>query len=354
MLLRDNPFAILGAILRDSRRRIIDLFEEKNLVGREDEKRLQKVKQILTSPKDRVGAEIAWLPGLGVKEIATIIGRSLPPPRLRNLVNNPGIPALTRANVLAEKLMRVRSSSTASSREQVLWQISALAATHEEIDAEETILVLNEERAAAKFSPISNPGIVVEALGEQRKHYGKAIHEALDKFSASVLVEVVTCVVNKATNKGVRHAPVLIEDLVQSFEIEAQEFFEYEDETIDKCMDRLRNVVKNRRSNELVNRAARKLEAVVGNWDRVAQPIQVMHRGRGTHHKASEEMALKLRKFAIEMNNEYHRPDLSKRLTDLQRSVFAEDDHIVETADEDKRTLDSFEKKSQDDDDVPF
>ncbi len=62
MDLFDNPFHILGATPRDNKRRIMDLAEERSLLSDADE--CMAAQSILIHPRNRIAAEISWLPGV--------------------------------------------------------------------------------------------------------------------------------------------------------------------------------------------------------------------------------------------------------------------------------------------------
>ena len=63
MELLTNPFFTLGATMRDDKRRIMDLAEEKSLVC--DEAAVRDARAVLTNPRRRLAAEIGGCPDLG-------------------------------------------------------------------------------------------------------------------------------------------------------------------------------------------------------------------------------------------------------------------------------------------------
>ena len=62
MDLLKNPFHILGATTQDHRHRIIELAEERSLLG--DANECEESRSILITPSRRISAEVAWLPGV--------------------------------------------------------------------------------------------------------------------------------------------------------------------------------------------------------------------------------------------------------------------------------------------------
>jgi len=333
--LLNNPFLKLGATMRDDRRRIMDLAEERSLVS--DEASVREATAVLTNPRRRLAAEIGWLPGLGPKRISEAISTlEREPAKVRALGS---LPNLARANLLADALIRVVEQLP--QRDVALWVVE-LADAHDEIDAEQTITALNEERSVAGFPAISDPQSVEAELQGRRQYYRQAIKRALDKLSAPSLVEVVTIAVDEATDNGDRQAPILIDDLVDSFEVEAQGFLEAETKNIAVLVQGVRNAVERDEDHAHIEGLVTQLEKVVKNWDRVAQPIHVSARSRGISHNLSHEVAGKIRSLAVDLFNEHGLLDVSKRLTALQQEVFAEVDRVVEQSEEDASALDEI------------
>ncbi len=211
--------------MRDDKRRIMDLAEEKSLVC--DEAAVRDATAVLTHPRRRLAAEIGWLPGLGPKRISKAISiLERKPAKVRGLSN---LPSLARANLLADGLIRVVEQLP--KREVVRW-IVELADAHDDIEAGHTVALLNEERSVAGFPAISDLQIVDKELKDRRQYYKKAIKRALDQLPARSLVDVVTIALDEATDNGDSQTPILIDDLVDSFEVEAQGFLETETKNI--------------------------------------------------------------------------------------------------------------------------
>ena len=342
MELLTNPFFTLGATMRDDKRRIMDLAEEKSLVS--DEAAVRDATAVLTHPRRRLAAEIGWLPGLGPKRISNAISiLARKPAKVRGLGN---LPSLARANLLADGLIRVVEQLP---KHEVARWIVELADAHDDIEAGQTVVLLNEERSVAGFPAISDLQIVDDELERRCQYYKKAIKRALDQLPARSLVDVVTIIaLDEATDNGDSQARILLDHLVDSFEVEAQGFLETETKNIAVLVQGVRSAVERDESHEHIGRLVSQLEEVVKNWDRVAQPIQVSARRRGTSHGLSHEIAREIRSVAIDLFNEHGLLDISKRLTALQQEVFAEVDGVVEQSEEDATALDDIaEQRSQ-------
>ena len=335
MDLLTNPFLRLGATMGDNRGRIMALAEEKSLVADETTAAaVQDAKAVLIHPKRRLKAEIGYLPGLEPQQASEMIATVQQNPiNIRNLVAH--LPSLARANLLAAGLIRVAGRLP---KDEVAQWILALAHGHEAIAARPTVTLLNEERAAAGFPAVTDLQTVDAELRSQRQYYGQAMKQALNLLPSSLLVEVVTMAVDEATNHGNDQAPILMDDLVDGFEVEAQGFFEKETNAIRVLIQRIRRAAKREEASRM-NHLVSQLENVVKNWDRVAQPIQVSVRSRGTKHDLSNDVAGEVRSLAIDLFNDHDLLDISRRLTAFQQVVFAEMDSVVERSRKDAAAL---------------
>ena len=335
MKIEKNPFFTLGATMRDGRRRILELAEEKSLVSEEASAR--EAMAMLTHPRRRLAAEVSWFPGLGPKRIdeaLLILQRN--PAEVCNLRN---LPALAQANLIADGL--VRAVEELPLHEVPRW-IVQLAEAHDGLEVEESVTLLNEERSVAGFPTISDPQNVATELQSRRRYYCQAAIEALDKLPSGSLVEVVTVAVDQATNNGSKHAPILIDDVVDRFEVNAQDFLTKEMENITILVQAISSAAEDAPNEEHVDRLVSQLEKVVRNWDMVAQPIQVSARSRGLSHDHSHEIAGAIRSLSVDLFNKHDLLDLSKRLTILLQEVFAEIDRVVEQSEEDASALDEI------------
>ena len=335
MELLKNPFLTLGATTRDNRSRILELAEEKSLTS--DESSVRDATATLTNPRRRLAAEMGWLPGLGPKRVAEALSiLEKDPVEIRTQGN---LPALARTNLLAEGLVRTVEKL---SRNDVAGWIVQLAKAHDDLEVEQTVTLVNEERSVAGFPTISDHQDVDAEFQARRQYYRQAIKRALDKLPATSLVEVVTLAVDQATDNGSNHAPILIDDLVDSFEVEAQGFLEKETKNILALMQGVRSATEDEKDEEHIGRLVGQLAKVVKNWDTVAQPIQVSARSRGLTHDLSHKVAGGIRSLAVDLFNDHGLLDISKRLTALQQEVFAEVDSVVEQSKEDASALDKM------------
>ena len=331
MDLLQNHFHILNASPRDNRRRIMELADERSLLL--DSSECMEACSELTNPRKRLSAEVAWLPGIGPKRVGEVLSILESSPT--DLLAVDKLSSIARANLLASGLARLPDHNADDVAEWIL----EISWAFEDLDPEELSVIINEERVVSGFPEVSDLSAVEAEIQERRRHYRQVIKSALDNLSPKELVEAVTVAVESATDDGEEHGPILIADLIDSYEVEAQGFLDKEEGNIRALVEKLWAVVDAERPDSTLAPMVNQLIQVVKNWDTVAQPIQVSTKSRGLDHDASHRVAGLVRSLAIHMFNEHGKLDFSQQLTNMLQEVFAEVGEVAERTAEDVDAL---------------
>jgi len=338
MDLLQNPFYILGATPRDNRRKIIELSEERCLVI--DSNEISRARLALTHPKKRLSAEIAWLPGVAPKRVKEVL--DFLDGAVNNILDTTQITSVARANMLAAGLSRLTSKNNP---EEIAKWILDLAWAFEKVEPEDLRTTINEERVVSDFPEVADISAVEAEVQERRIYYRKIIKSALDNLHSKDLVKAVTIVVESVTDEGKGQAPVLIDDLVDMYEIGAQPFLEKEGKNIEILVNKIHQTADAEKSDAVLEKFMAQLIQVVKNWNSVALPIQVSTKSRGLTHNASLRIASIVRGLAIDLFNEHDKLDLSQRLTKILQKVFAEVAEVAEHTAEDASVLDEIAER---------
>jgi hypothetical protein len=331
MDLLQNPFHILNASPGDNLRRIMELADERSLLL--DSNECTEASTELTSPRKRLTAEIAWLPGIGPNRAVELL--SLLESSPSDLLTVDNVSSIARSNLLAAGLARLPNHNA----DEIADWILEIAWAFEDLDADELCEIINQERTVSGFPEVSDLFAVEAEIQERRRHYRQVIKSALDHLSPKELVKAVTVAVASSTEDGEEHGPVVIADLVDSYEVEAQGFIDKEEGNIKALVEKLRAAVDAERSDSTLAPLVNQLIQVVKNWDTVAQPIQVSAKSRGLDHDASHRVAGLVRGLAIDMFNEHGKLDFSQQLTNMLQEVFAEVGEVAERTAEDADAL---------------
>jgi len=337
--LHQSAFAVLGVTIRDDRRRIVELAEEKSLELDHDV--CQKARSDLTNPRTRLGAEIAWLPGVSPRKAGQLV---------ENLLNEPmaireesGLPTLAHLNLLAAAFEAVDGKHDADDLAEFIVETAYLA---EELTPEEVLRDINEDRVASRFPEVNSLDQIEAELTERKRYYRTAIKDALDRLPPMTLIKVMTDAVDGVTSGGEDHAPGLIDDLVDSYEVETQGILQQEGENVRKLIKAARDHADS--GETAVKPYVEKLDAVARNWDKIAQPIQLSSKARGIDHEASRDLAYEIRSLAIDLFNNHDMLAHSQRLTALIQELFVEVPDVADRVEEDAEALaDIFQQRKQ-------
>ena len=256
-MLHKSPFAVLGATIRDNRRRIVELAEEKTLEL--DDEVCQKARSDLTNPRTRLGAEIAWLPGVSPRKALQLIGTLLGEPM--TIRAESGLPTLAHLNLLAAGFETVDGKHDADDLVNFIQEFAYLA---EDIDLDDVRRDINEDRSVSGFPEVQSMDQVEVELAERKRYYRSAIKDALNRLPPTKLIRVMTDVVEDVTLGGEEHGPELVNDLVDTYEVETQGFLQKEAENVHKLITTVRNMASS--GEGCVKPYVDKLDAVARNW----------------------------------------------------------------------------------------
>lgn len=339
MDLLECPFHVLNASTRDDRRGLRRLADEQSLFG--EAELCDSAFLMLTNPRKRLSAELAWFPGVSpttAEVFMTKLSTSKP-----EISDSHGFPFIAKANVLAAGMLRLHSCTLQAAKE---W-IQELAFAFERGSHEQIANLINEDRAVSGF-----PNVVVNEIGnvleERRRYYQTVIKQVLDKLESQTLVACVTELIDSATNFG-KNPPslILLSDMVDQYEVEAQAFFDHEEKTIYRLISETEDAAIRKQSDNTISALVDKLIAAVKNWDMIAQPIQVNAKSKGLEHAGSRRLAGEIRNLSITLFNSHGKLDLTKRLTSMMQSVFAEVYTVAERVSEDAVTLSGIEAEQE-------
>lgn len=331
--IEQNSFAFLGLSTRDSKHKIIETAEEKSLS--EDESLCFKAKSDLTSPRSRLACEMAWLPGVSPKKAKELLVQLRDDPQ--GLLSADSVEPLAHANLMASVLELL--DETLNDSEWEAW-IQALSKVSDNIDPESVLQHVNEDRVVSGFPEIRSTDQIEKELASRTSYYNLAIKGALDQLPANRLLAVITNVVDVTTDYGEEHATVLIDDLIDKYHVETQGTLEAGAEKIYKLIEGASNAAH--KGEKELSPIIDAIEKYVTEWDAIAQPIQVNFKSRGIHHDLSVLVGVKIRDLAIELTNEHGMLEVSQRIMEVLKEVFAELPELVDRLDDDTEALEDL------------
>jgi len=336
--LNKSPFAVLDVTTRDDRRRIVESAEEKSLEL--DHELCQKARSDLTNLRTRLSAEVAWLPGVSPRKATQLVDRLLHDPLA--IRQESGLPTLAHLNLMASAFETVKDSHESDDLAEFIQEVANLA---EELCSEEVLRDINEDRSVSGFPEVKTVEQIEEQLSERKRYCRNAIKEALDRLPSAKLVQVMIDTVEGATLGGEDHAPSLIDDLVDSYEVEAQAPLQSGAENIHKLIQSAEDAAP--AGEVAVKPYVDKIEAAVRSWDRIAQPIQLSAKARGTEHGLSSSLGWAIRGLAFDLFKKHDILPQTQRLTALLQELFSEIPEISERVEQDANALDDIAKERE-------
>ena len=274
-----------------------------------DEAACQRASSDLIAPRTRLGAELAWLPGVSPAKALDVIDKLSAPD-----FDTSGLPPLALANVLASK-------PTPSQNDAIIKSIIDLGKAADSINLDEIMRDLNEDREVAGIPKVTDPDLVDQELSTRRRAYCDYAKGLLDRLPTSCLVQVLNEVAELGTSVGTNHATRLLEDLIAFYEVASQGFMEGEAKNVQALLSQM--IVQTADGNGSIHDTVCDLRAVLDNFANVTRPILLISKSKGIDHPATRELAYSIRGAALELNNTHNLSEVSNDLTQMLRSKFA-------------------------------
>jgi hypothetical protein len=119
------------------------------------------------------------------------------------------------------------------------------------------------------FPAIQSLDQIESEIVERRRYYTETVKVALEGFELTKLVDVVTRVVETTTDAGETHAPLLVHDLVDRYEANANRFLEPEAVNIQRLIEAIRDAAQ--QGEAAVKPLIQRMDQLARNWDVIAQ-----------------------------------------------------------------------------------
>jgi len=331
--LYQNPFFLLGATTRDDRRHIVELADEKALLL--DHELCQKARTDLIGLRARLAAEMSWLPGVSPKEALQLVDQLLNNPMFIRMAS--GLPSLAHANLMAAAINVVAAKEYPENPEDLSRFIKEMAYLVDDITVDDIIRDINEDRLIAGFPLILAKDLVEQELIDRKRYYQKSIKEALNRHTPKSLILAITLAVDSTTASGKDQAPQLIDEIVDSYELESQYFLQKEAENASIVIKRISDYATSDQA--LIKPLIDKLDKVIANWFTVAYPIQMSMNSRGLVHNQSRDLGFEIRELAIYLFNEHKAINEAKQIIDLLRNYFSQCAAVAVYVEDDENVL---------------
>ena len=371
MNLFHNPFYIIGVSTREPKQTIVEACDAKSLTV--DSDLCTRCRSVLTQPRNRLSAELAWLPGLSPTRafglidkiekdsksclaslysavISTKLGeivvchscgtknrvqenRILFGPKCGKckIPLQISLNPLARCNVLITYLDHHKPQNDS----QISNFLIDIARCFDQIDYSDLLTIINEDRQIAKIPLIQDMESIKQEMQNRRDYMIGVMKNSLNNVKAPD--NILTDVISKTTSDGRQHPPILIEDLTDKYQIEVQKYLEH-------LVDKIRNIITTveNQPKETFEKQMPILYKYLKVWEQIAQPIQIIQQSKGIDDPHSKGLAQELRGLAITMANTYEMHPEAKQITKMVAEIFKELPQFAEKVSEDLTELENI------------
>ena len=287
MRTQDNPFDILGVSPTDRKSVILERAEECALF--DEPERIDRAKETLLDMNTRLAAELTCYRSEGAE----------------------GYLSYHRVSALLDQIY-----AAAARGESFAAEINALAACDETYavpESEQFCRLLEEIKAhrAAAGLPAPDASALLDRLDALRRSIIAQLKECLNDLPAALLLKRMDEIAQLATHNGTARAPVLIEALLDMYEIETRQFADRQAGYIRAHLTKMRTAAPDA---AYADKSLTELSAYLHTWQNVMQPLQIYYRSKGQEHAATAGIFGDLRETAIHLHNDGHRTILARRL----------------------------------------
>jgi hypothetical protein len=138
---------------------------------------------------------------------------------------------------------------------------------------------------------------------------------------------------------------LLIEELASAYELRAAQAIDQGAAAIHDSVEAVRKSAPT--GEAAVASGISRLERAVRQWDKLAQPVQLITKSRGQEHETSRGLAYEVRSLAVELVNDHGFIEQGNRLTTMLAEVFAELPQVADRLESDAEALDNLRKQRE-------
>ena len=333
MNILNNPFNILGVTTRDTRKKIIEIGKEKNLFL--DSDICKEAISILTHPKNRLIAEVAWMPDVLPSKYGEIIRSLTEDNELSEDLKHELMEysPITQLNVLSNELEKYEIADIQKVGEKIIY----LDHLVQIIEFTELKKLINVNRIAAGFPEVQDIELFIEDFSNHLANICNVINDKMVRVNIEnkSCVALVSFIVKNTIDGHFYNNGIIITSILDWYELYSKRLLEEGEQEIYQLMQNIEDDFDSSKINNQVENIIKKLAI----WDKLANPLQAYNREKGLVHQSSEQLGIALRNLAMFLHNECEEIDVSQKLILSLGNAFAELDEFAERIDEDIKTL---------------
>lgn len=325
--LTSSAFHILKAGYDADRSDIAELVEDAEFDEVFAPQKIQRAQQSLLAPNARLEQEISWLPELSQAQTSNVLSLVASGDLQALIETSKHAPELAKANILAH------FAGTGNVNDTLF---HALVSAWDEIDQENILTFLNDNRLSAGFPSVERPQMR-NALVELEKQHARSA--AVGIWSLEHPGEVMDRIVEAELR---RHpSSPFLEQFVRSYDTLSEPDLVRVSDEIDSLID-------------IANEGKANLRPIVSaisdqltKWDEVNQPVQVYEQHQGHEEGRSKRIFEKLRSLCLDLANNRNEFAEARRLSEALLRTFPELESVAEVLKEDVAALENLDDQQK-------
>lgn len=327
-----NPFAILEVTTRDDREKIMEAAEGRSLMI--DADRCQDARAVLTNPRRRIEAELAWFPGASPGAASRAISA-----RTLDEIEDIPLGGVARINAC----LAVVAQGGVPTKELLVRLLDTISTEAEGVSIDVLLRDINEDREVAGFPPFTSVDAAEHALADRRQEWRRAVAGMLASTPTLVMVEALYDLVDLMLVVG--RFPRLLHEMIDDYALRAQPFIKQELEAAERVITKIRGMVGWRP--DALEPLLSVLDDLLTTWEKVTRPIQVSATLLGRTDEESEGLAFAVRSLSVDLFNDHQLLDMSKRVSSMVAANFNAIPKVADKVAEDAAALEELADQRQ-------
>jgi hypothetical protein len=315
----ENPFYRINARAHHNRAKLMDLADAQGLAG--DSDAAARALSVLTNPRKRIAAEVAWFPGVSASQVDPLLSMLKTPPILLSSAKDIPRPGMARANLLTAGLRRLDAEDRTPSSVAV-W-IMEISTSYECAEPDTLMLLINDDRVVSGFPEITDISAVRGELNERRRYFRSVIMSALGLMRESDRLEAIMKVVRSSTGDGTKLAPEVVFDMVDLYEVESKASLARQEQKLRFLMARVRDAAEQNQPDPDIANLIGGLVTDFRAWRHVVEPAHICARVRGLN--STRDATLGAAAELGSMLSALGRRNLAETISESLKKVFADD-----------------------------
>lgn len=325
--LTSSAYHILKAGYDADRSDIAELVEDAEFDEVFAPQEIQRAQQSLLAPNSRLEQEISWLPELSLAQTTNVLSLVGSGDLEALIETSKHAPELAKANILAH------FAGTGNVNDTLF---HALASAWDEIDQENILTFLNDNRLSAGFPSVERPQMRNALVELERQHARSA---AVGIWSLDRPGEVMDRIVEAELR---RHpSSSFLEQFVRSYDTLSEPDLARISDEIDEVISDAENTDADLKA--LVTRAS----DLLVRWDDVNQPVQVYEQHQGHEEGRSKRIYEKLRSLCLDLANNRSEFTEARRLSEALLRTFPELESVAEVLKGDVAALENLDEQQK-------